>query len=89
MLLFRLILYERYFNGSYSDGPIFSETISRLLNIPLTAYGVGGAWIAPGLEYAGAATFYTSQQVTQHLAEVDSLNLGDAPLYLWWPGINP
>lgn len=41
------------------------------------------------LQYAGQATFYTSQQVTQHLAESDTLALGDTPLYLWWPGINP
>lgn len=46
-----------YFNGSYSNGLIFNQYLadSERLNVPLVAYGTGGAWIAPDLPVC----FYT------------------------------
>lgn len=77
-----------YFNGRFSNGPIWVELLAESLNIPLTDYAYGGSWVESYKESGQVIPFSLSAQVNYYMVAAAVDFHKDQHLYMIWAGSN-
>jgi phospholipase/lecithinase/hemolysin len=77
-----------YFNGRFSNGPVWIDTLSQAMNVPLINYAYGGAWVEPLSDSRQIFPFGLDTQIDMYLvANIFDLHKKDH-LYVIWGGAN-
>jgi phospholipase/lecithinase/hemolysin len=77
-----------YYEGRFSNGPVWVEDLAQLMNIPLDDYAYGGAWAEPLQDSGLLFPFDLEMQVNFYLASTTyDYNKADH-LYIVWSGAN-
>lgn len=77
-----------YFEGRFSNGPVWVEKIANNFNVPLVNYAYGGAWAEPIQNSWRALPFDIGMQVSFYsIGAVMDFNKKDH-LYVIWAGSN-
>lgn len=77
-----------YYQGRFSNGPIWAESLAEAMDVPLVSYAYAGAWAEPIYDSGPFVPFSLGSQVDFYL--VSSLNdfHKDKHLYVIWSGSN-
>jgi phospholipase/lecithinase/hemolysin len=77
-----------YFNGRFSNGPVWIDNLALTMNVPMLNYAYGGAWVEPFTDSLQLIPFGLGIQVSQYLASsVTDFNKKNH-LYVIWGGAN-
>lgn len=80
-----------YYNGRFSNGPVWADYISNYFNKKYSAqaknYAVGGATVVSRSIFDGALPYYLKYEVNRYIKSKSKTNK-DAVLYLLWIGAN-
>jgi phospholipase/lecithinase/hemolysin len=77
-----------YFQGRFSNGPVWIEQVAKLMNVPLENYAYGGAWAEPVLDSWLIVPFGLDMQVNFYLVSAALDFNKDKHLYVIWAGGN-
>lgn len=58
-----------YYQGRFSNGPVWVENLAQALNVPLDDYAYGGAWVEPYADSKQMVPFNLSMQIDFYLVE--------------------
>ncbi|OGT53950.1 MAG: hypothetical protein A3E84_00450 [Gammaproteobacteria bacterium RIFCSPHIGHO2_12_FULL_42_13] len=77
-----------YYEGRFSNGPVWVERLSQLLNAPLDDYAYGGAWAESYYYSRQIVPFSLGTQVDFYLVKAELDYNKENHLYVIWMGAN-
>lgn len=77
-----------YYEGRFSNGPVWVEQLAQLLNVPLNDYAYGGAWVESYYYSHQLVPFNLGTQVDFYLVKAELDYSKENHLYVIWMGGN-
>lgn len=77
-----------YYEGRFTNGPVWVETLAKNLNVPLSDYAYGGSWSESFPDSGVLVPFSLSMQVDFYLVYSAADFHKDQHLYVIWSGSN-
>lgn len=77
-----------YFQGRFSNGPVWIENLTKIMNVELADYAYGGAWVEPAWDSKQLVPFDLNTQVNFYLATASRDFNKEQHLYIIWAGAN-
>lgn len=79
---------EPYYQGRFTNGPVWVENLAQTLNVPLVDYAYGGSWAESIIDSNQLFPFDLATQVTHYLTSAATDYHKDQHLYTIWTGNN-
>lgn len=79
---------EPYYQGRFTNGPVWVEDLAQTLNVPLVDYAYGGSWAESIIDSQQLFPFDLATQVTNYLTSAATDYHKDQHLYTIWTGNN-
>lgn len=86
--LIPIIPNEPYYNGRFSNGPVWVEEVAKNLNVPLIDYAYGGSWAESFRDSYQVIPFDLNSQVNFYLLSTAPDFDIDKHLFVIWAGAN-
>jgi phospholipase/lecithinase/hemolysin len=76
-----------YFNGRFTDGPVWIELVAEKLQATIVNYAFGGAGVVPRDNDEESAIHHLHQEVSEYLEDTNDV-VDENSLYVIWIGAN-
>lgn len=77
-----------YYQGRFTNGPVWVEYLAQFLNVPLENYAYGGAWVEPYQDSKQMVPYDLTTQVNLYLLKAATDFHKKNHLYVIWGGAN-
>jgi phospholipase/lecithinase/hemolysin len=77
-----------YFEGRFSNGPVWIENVAKLMQVKMDNYAYGGSWAESAFDSLLIVPFGLDMQVSMHLVSAVTDFHKDRHLYVIWTGGN-